>query len=179
MLHRLNSVRQLSDTLWMDERELDHAMRLGEMNPLDQRASHDLGRFGLGLKTASFSQCRRLTVASKKAGRRSCLRWDLDVLSASRDDGWHLLEGPSEGSDGLIAPVERLESGTLVLWEQMDRLVTPGFSKQNFLDLIDAVERHLAMVFHHCMKPLRLSCSHARSGGCAVSSTSTPPCWCT
>lgn len=136
----------------MDEWELDRAMRLGEMNPLDQRASHDLGRFGLGLKTASFSQCRRLTVASKKAGMISCLRWDLDVLSASQDDGWHLLEGPSEGSEVLMAPVERLESGTLVLWEQLDRLVTPGFSEQNFLDLIDAVERHLSMVFHRYLQ---------------------------
>ncbi len=145
----------------MDERELERAMRLGEMNPLDQRASHDLGRFGLGLKTASFSQCRRLTVASKQAALLSCLRWDLDVLAASEDDGWYLLEGPSEGSKVLMAPMERLERGTLVLWEQLDRLVTPGFSEQNFLDLIDAVERHLAMVFHRYLEgvrpPLRLT----------------------
>jgi hypothetical protein len=116
---------------------------------------------GLGLKTASFSQGRRLTVASKKAGRISCLRWDLDVLSASQDDGWHLLEGPSEGSEVLLSPVERLESGTLVLWEQLDRIVTPGFSAQNFLDLIDTVEHHLAMVFHRYLHgvqpPLRLT----------------------
>jgi Histidine kinase-, DNA gyrase B-, and HSP90-like ATPase len=148
----------------MDERELDRAMRLGEMNPLDERASHDLGRFGLGLKTASFSQCRRLTVASKKEGRLSCLRWDLDILSTSQDDGWHLLEGPSEGSDGLITPVGRLESGTIVLWEQLDRLVTPGFSEQNFLDLIDAVERHLAMVFHRYLQGVRPQLTLAING---------------
>lgn len=99
----------------MDESALDRAMGLGEMHPLGQRASHDLGRLSLDLKTASFAQCRRLTVASKKAGMMSCLYWDLDVLSASQDDGWHLLEEPSEGSEVLIAPVERLESGTLVL----------------------------------------------------------------
>ena len=50
----------------MDDSELDLAMRLGERNPVAERQSHDLGRFGLGLKTASFSQCRRLTVASGK-----------------------------------------------------------------------------------------------------------------
>src|SRR5262249_52966735 len=64
----------------MTDGELDRAMRLGDRNPLDERAPRDLGRFGLGLKTASFSQCRRLTVASCKARQCSCLRWDLDVL---------------------------------------------------------------------------------------------------
>jgi DNA mismatch repair enzyme (predicted ATPase) len=48
--------------------ELDVAMRLGVKNPLTKRHGQDLGRFGLGLKTASFSQCRRLTVSSKKRG---------------------------------------------------------------------------------------------------------------
>jgi len=132
----------------MDEGELDLAMRLGEKNPLDQRATHDLGRFGLGLKTASFSQCRRLTVASSKAGRTNCLRWDLDVLAASEDDGWYLLEGAAEGSEVLLHSLDSQAHGTLVLWELPDRIVTPGFREQDFLDLVDRVERHLAMVFH-------------------------------
>ncbi|MCM8612431.1 ATP-binding protein [Accumulibacter sp.] len=132
----------------MDEGELDLAMRLGEKSPLDQRAAHDLGRFGLGLKTASFSQCRRLTVASRKAGKTNCLRWDLDVVAASDDDGWHLLEGPAEGSEALLSSLDSPEHGTLVLWEIPDRIVTPGFAEQDFLDLVDRIERHLAMVFH-------------------------------
>lgn len=132
----------------MDENELELAMRLGEKSPLDQRAAHDLGRFGLGLKTASFSQCRRLTVASQKVGRTNCLRWDLDVLAASKDDGWYLLEGPAEGSQLLLSALDCQDHGTLVLWEMPDRIVTPGFCEQDFLDLVDKVERHLAMVFH-------------------------------
>ncbi len=130
----------------MDSNEIDSAMRLGEKNPLDVRAVHDLGRFGLGLKTASFSQCRSLTVASKKDGVINCLRWDLDVLAAS--NAWHLLEGPADGSEGLLEPLKHTDMGTLVLWEALDRIVTPGFTEQDFLDLIDKVERHLAMVFH-------------------------------
>lgn len=132
----------------MDSAELDSAMRLGEKNPLDIRTTHDLGRFGLGLKTASFSQCRRLTVSSKKNGVVDCLRWDLDVLAASDDDGWHLLEGPAEGSDRLLDPLRQSDNGTLVLWEALDRIVVPGFTEQDFLDLMDKVEGHLAMVFH-------------------------------
>jgi hypothetical protein len=132
----------------MTDKELDLAMRLGEKNPLDDRSHDDLGRFGLGLKTASFSQCRRLTVASKKNGNISCLRWDLDVLSSSTDDGWRLLEGPAEGSEHLIETLKNAESGTLVIWEILDRIVTNNFREQDFLDVIDKVDKHLSMVFH-------------------------------
>lgn len=138
----------LDEGCGMDERELDRAMRLGERSPLDARAADDLGRFGLGLKTASFSQCRRLTVASIRDGRMNCLRWDLDVLASSPDDGWHLLEGPAPGSEHLLGPLIAAGQGTLVVWEQLDRIVTRGATEQDFLDLIDGVERHLAMVFH-------------------------------
>lgn len=132
----------------MDEHELDLAMRLGEKNPLDFRDPADLGRFGLGLKTASFSQCRRLTVASRKHGKTNCLRWDLDVLANGEGDGWNLLEGPAEGSEALLLPLNGREHGTLVLWEKLDRIVTPRVSEQDFLDLLDTVDGHLGMVFH-------------------------------
>ena len=143
-----SAVTLLDNGEGLDEHELDCAMRLGERSPLDERAAHDLGRFGLGLKTASFSQCRRLTVASRKTGRTSCLRWDLDVLAASKDDGWYLLEGAADGSEDLLTSLDSLDRGTLVLWEKLDRIVTSGFCEQDFLDLVDRVERHLAMVFH-------------------------------
>ena len=80
----------------MDDQALELAMRLGQKNPLDIRDDNDLGRFGLGLKTASFSQCRRLTVASKKSNVISCLRWDLDVLASNLNGEWTLLEGPAK-----------------------------------------------------------------------------------
>ena len=70
----------------MSDPELEAAMTLGAINPLDERAPTDLGRFGLGLKTASFSQCRSLTVASKRAGEPLfCLRWDLDAIASDPD----------------------------------------------------------------------------------------------
>lgn len=145
----------LDDGNGMTDAELDRAMRLGETNPLADRSAHDLGRFGLGLKTASFSQCRRLTVGSKKNGEVSCLQWDLDALAVSSDDGWHLFEGPHEGSAPLFDPLHETQHGTLVLWEQLDRIVTEKFSEQDFLDLIDVVERHIAMVFHRYLERSR------------------------
>ncbi len=132
----------------MSPNELDRAMRLGDVNPLSSREKDDLGRFGMGLKTASFSQCRSLTVASWQSEAASCLRWDLDVLASEIDEGWYLLEGPAKDSEAYIVPMEYQQQGTLVLWEKLDRIITDGFNEQDFLDLIDQIERHLAMVFH-------------------------------
>jgi hypothetical protein len=136
--------------------ELDSAMRLGDRNPLDRRAENDLGRFGLGLKTASFSQCRRLTVATVGPGDLQCLRWDLDVLAASKDNDWQLLEGPGDSAAELVADFgARRPNGTLVVWEVLDRIVTDGYRDQDFLELIERVERHLAMVFHRWLEGSR------------------------
>jgi hypothetical protein len=154
----------LDDGKGMDAGELDTAMRLGVRNPLEERAAQDLGRFGLGLKTASFSQCRRLTVASIRDGELNCLHWDLDILAASEDGGWHLLEGPALDSKQLLGPLESAGQGTLVLWENLDRIVTRGFGEQDFLDLVDAVERHLSMVFHRYLEGARSALTLSLNG---------------
>ena len=65
----------------MTREELLEAMRPGSRSPLEERAANDLGRFGLGLKTASISQCRRLTVITRRAGVTSAAVWDLDVVA--------------------------------------------------------------------------------------------------
>ncbi|WP_374275843.1 ATP-binding protein [Brevundimonas sp.] len=140
----------------MDDAGLDLAMRLGDRSPLDARDVGDLGRFGLGLKTASFSQCRRLTVASRRAGITRALRWDLDVLLADRTGRWSLLENAHPGSETRLAPLDAQESGTAVLWELMDRVTPPGRDETDFLDQIDRIERHLAMVFHRYITGRRL-----------------------
>jgi hypothetical protein len=136
----------------MSDGELEGAMRLGDKNPLVTRAASDLGRFGMGLKTASLSQCRRLTVASSKDGAASCLRWDLDALASAPDAGWLLFEGPADGSENLLARLPGHRPGTLVLWEMLDRVVTTGFTLDDFNQLIDRVEAHLAMVFHRLLE---------------------------
>lgn len=142
-IHALDNGRGMNDA------ELENAMQLGAKNPLDERSADDLGRFGLGLKTASFSQGRRLTVASRSSGSKpACLRWDLDLLSRPGDDGWHIYEGPDPASIDLLAPLSSMDHGTLVLWENLDRIIGRGFNVQNYLDLQDEVERHLAMTFH-------------------------------
>jgi len=147
-------IRVTDDGRGMDHIELRDAMRLGSRNPLHERAPTDLGRFGLGLKTASLSQCRRLTVASKQApGSDLVRRWDLEHLARSEVEGWQLLKTSSPGSELRASVPEELPHGTVVLWEVLDRIVgTADVADQrihrHFQALIEDVETHLAMVFH-------------------------------
>lgn len=142
----------LDDGCGMSDPDLEGAMRLGDKNPLVERATHDLGRFGMGLKTASLSQCRRLTVASVKGGERSCLRWDLDELAADPNSDWLLFEGPADGSERHLTSLVGQQTGTLVLWEKLDRIVTAGYEVDDFLAMTEVVEAHLAMVFHRLLQ---------------------------
>jgi len=126
----------------MDESTLRSAMRFGSRDPRDLRYGMDLGRFGLGLKTASLSQCRCLTVASMRDGRLSIARWNLDVCE--RRKGWWL-EYPqrSEVPDEPLAVLEAQGHGTAVLWQDLDRMVAAGAEKA----MLDAAD-HLALAFH-------------------------------
>lgn len=133
----------------MTDKELEAAMRLGATDPRTVRRISDLGRFGMGLKTASFSQARRLTVASRRAGEAiACLRWDLDKLDEESGGGWPLFEGCHPGSEEFLRPLDDMRQGTIVLWEDLDRLVSPGFGPQDMIDLVEVVDRHLSMTYH-------------------------------
>lgn len=134
----------------MNDDELIQAMRPGSKNPIDERSSKDLGRFGLGLKTASFSQCRKLSVISKKENYSHAFwTWDLDFV---KDSGkWELLKYlPDSRFENEIAEVK---SGTIVIWNDIDRLVKNFHSDDakaldKFLLIMEQVKKHLAMVFH-------------------------------
>ena len=131
----------------MNEAELLAAMRPGSVNPRDERRPSDLGRFGLGLKTASFSQCRRVTVLARQNDAGSAAIWDLDFVA--KKDEW-LVQVPDEFSSVPFA--DRLEkSGVLVVWEALDRLVegtSADGSIQHFTRRIDEAREHLELVFH-------------------------------
>lgn len=144
------------DGFGMSENELFEAMKTGSKNPLDERSVDDLGRFGLGLKTASFSQCKRLTVASKKINGPVSVRcWDLDVVSEKND--WVLLKVASENASTLIKEYfNKAVSGTLVVWEKIDRIV-PGTHiddeeyQKAFLSYAKAVKNQISAVFSSYM----------------------------
>ncbi|MGO7630163.1 ATP-binding protein [Rhizobium ruizarguesonis] len=137
----------LDDGRGMGEQMLVNAMCLGGEGPESERASGDLGRFGMGMKTASLSQSRRLTVLTKPAGspvHALCL----DVAVIARD-GW-VAEIPDPLPEHVLATkLARSRSGTLVLWDQLDELSgLKGLSKEAFFLRLEEIRAHLGMIFH-------------------------------
>lgn len=139
----------------MNETELIEALRPGSYNPLDTRSPTDLGRFGLGLKTASFSQCRRLTLVSHRPDQSpTYLCWSLDHIRQT--NRWELIRQLNKPQ--LLDECCQLSSGTIVLWEDLDRL-TKGTKTDNaahrdtFLKAAQSVRQHLSMTFHRYLGP--------------------------
>lgn len=143
----------LDDGYGMSEKKLLSAMRYGSSFVGDERSESDLGRFGLGLKMASLSQCRRLTVISKtKRGKLVGARWDLDHIAKSKCP-W-ALQILEDGDFDSLPWIDRLasqRSGTLVIWEELDLLLL-GINKKGFSDALQQkmqeLKKHLELVFH-------------------------------
>jgi hypothetical protein len=146
------------DGIGMNNEELIQAMRPGSKNPLEDRNNKELGRFGLGLKTASFSQARKLTVISKKRDYSTIFwTWDLDYVNQTGN--WNLINFmPAEFSTKSL---DNLSSGTLVIWNEIDRIVKHLKQDDNnalnkFLIIMEQVKKHLAMVFHRFMESKKI-----------------------
>lgn len=139
----------IDDGKGMDHNEILAAMRHGSASPRCQRESSDLGRFGLGLKTASFSQCRRLTVVSARNGTLCGAEWDLDRINQLDDWVIALLD-----HDEIVEQpfVDHLgASGTVVIWRVLDRLFEDesGHTRDEIVNAkLELVGKHLSLVFH-------------------------------
>jgi hypothetical protein len=147
----------------MDRERLIEAMRFGAFQ---EYSAEDLGKYGLGLKTASLSQCRVLTVSAKakptagSKSRRNYARWDLDHVDKS--DEWELLLPGSQDLarwelDSLTDPASE-DHGTVVVWTELGEAL-PLLSSHDvqrrdryLAKLIDEVGNHLRMVFHRFMQ---------------------------
>lgn len=138
------------DGCGMDNQEIIQAMRPGSVSPLAKREENDLGRFGLGLKTASFSQCRKFCVISKKHGIENFWAWDLDYVNQVK--AWKLIRYCPEISE-IREKFDNIDRGTMVLWWDIDRLTKDtsadkDSSKADFFTTMERVKKHLSMVFH-------------------------------
>lgn len=135
--------------LGMDQETLVQAMKLAGRPPSQERESYDLGRFGLGLKTASLSQARSLTVTSKQGEALRAVRWDLDRLAATGRWSLQVLDEPEIRSLPWIESLDLYKSGTMVLWEKLDQLHTvPELVESQLDELMKSVRDHLGLVFH-------------------------------
>jgi hypothetical protein len=133
----------LDNGVGMDEEELKECMRLASKDPSKPREKNDLGRFGLGLKTASWSQCKNLTVISRKDGITSSRSWDLDYIE--KHDKWLLLKPKTNLNEPLHEELNKLETGTLVIWKNFDR-------NPKITDNLEKLRQHLSLVFHRFLE---------------------------
>ncbi len=140
----------IDDGKGMNSEEIIIAMRPGSQNPFSDRLETDLGRFGLGLKTASFSQCRKLSLMSKRRGESTSFwSWDLDYVTQSNK--WELLQWMPEE---FLSDLDDWSSGTVVIWSDLDRVIPPQTAetdekaKRKFSFALDKVKNHIAMTFH-------------------------------
>lgn len=135
----------------MDEARLVEAMRMGGSGPAQSRNQGDLGRFGLGLKTASLSQGKTVTVITRtKGGTPSVRKWDIPYIQSTKE--WRLTKELSSAAQVYAEKIEALYSGTAVIIENLDRpaflRVSPAEVGQHVGRALEIVRHHLSMVFH-------------------------------
>ena len=139
----------LDDGYGMDEEALQLAMQYGSKNPLDIRENNDLGRYGLGLKTASLSQCRKLTVISKQDCNIVGMRWDLDHVIASEKWSLIILEEDEFKEVPNFKKLEEKKTGTLVVWQDLDKFsIGESDIETAFSNKMSITREHLSLVFH-------------------------------
>ena len=129
------------------------ALRFGSRRNYPQG---DLGRYGLGLKTASLSQCRVLTVASRRpeSGRTSVRQLDLDLIEDW--DEWLVVDPGRSVTTSVVRDILDRGFSTVIVWDRLDRVLPEkadgGWAKRRFEALVGRTCDHLAMVFHRFLE---------------------------
>jgi hypothetical protein len=135
----------------MKPQQLREAMRYGAEREYE---IDDLGKFGLGLKTASMSQCQRLSVASRwNPNRADITAYSWDLPHITRTNRWEILDIGEDDLGPVIREPLKHSTGTVVLWQQLDRML--GYqhpygeaARKRLLQICREIEQHLGMVFH-------------------------------
>jgi hypothetical protein len=157
---KLEWIAIIDDGHGMTEDKINNALVLGGKGILEPRLPIDLGRFGLGLKTASLSQCTKFSIISKtKNTTPKMYTFDLEHI---KSNGWEIYE--NENLDQSIEFInERLnnksffdkESWTIILWENIDRF--PNIiSEKFFIDQMEKISNHFSLIFHKFHDSLEL-----------------------
>lgn len=137
----------------MNKEVLIASMKIGSADPSIKRECDDLGRFGMGLKTAAFSIGKKLRVITRQNGIYSTACWDLDYIADLNNGAWSLLVDDIAYEDVLREYPQFVsdQDGTLILIENLDRLVDPlelKKSKKNFYRTVEKVKNHVSVIFH-------------------------------
>jgi len=150
-----SAVRISDNGRGMNIEEMKEAMRFGTRRDYDLSA---LGKYGLGLKTASLSQCRKLTVASRTSDDKSdvcAMSWDMEHLKKSKQ--WEVLQIQESDLDENILRPLRKNTGTVVYWSQIKDISEykdpkSGWAKRRMSSMCRELENYLAMVFHRFLE---------------------------
>lgn len=143
----------------MDYQELMDAMEIESADPNEMRPSEDLGRFGLGMKTASFSMAKKLLVISKKNSTISNAEWNLNTVAS--EDKWEISEYDESEILMILESIDTYiqynnwKQGTLIIISELDRLIDETNiekSKKNFYKMIRNIKSHIAITFHRFME---------------------------
>ena len=137
------------DGCGMGRKELENAMTLGSDRSDKEESEIELGRFGLGLKSASFSQCLRLTVVSKNISKVNAMRYDLEKIQSTNSWTLDVLDDDEILHLPEVNKIFESKSGTLVIWENFDKLEEEAKSfKESFISTIALAKKHVELVFH-------------------------------
>ena len=133
----------------MNFAELNNAMLPGSDRTDKEDSELELGRFGLGLKSASLSQCREFIVASKKYGKTNAMSFDLDVIEDSNKLMLKVLDKDELDSLPYIDSLRSYDSGTLVVWNKFDKIESTAKSfEDSFRNVVAEAKKHVEFVFH-------------------------------
>lgn len=150
---RLTDLAVVDNGNGMSAAELQEAMRFGSRN---KKASGELGKYGMGMKSASFNQADTLVVVAKKASAVNGRQWTVESIH----DGWKLETIDHAGAAALIdrdwGPVDTSEKGTVVLWERIHRFQVADTANKTFTALQKTINQHLGLIFHRFLGDGRL-----------------------
>lgn len=135
----------LDDGIGMTSKSLIENMKIGSSDPAKLRDAMDLGRFGMGMKTAAFSLGKRLTVATRFGETTSNAAWDLDKIP---DIGWNLI---IEENDAIDFLAKLGTQGTIICIDNLDRVIgslDETKARKKLYKVAEKVEKHLALIFH-------------------------------
>lgn len=149
----------------MNESQLKDCMKFPCQSPDNSRLDDDLGRFGLGMKTASFSQTRKFTTISRSRGevQFSARTWDLELL---KNNKWNLLINSSQDiastleqysnvSNSRINELPDFDANTIIVWEglyKFEQYLEEKNREKALYKEIDIISEHLSLVFHRFME---------------------------
>ena len=146
----------VDDGKGMSPDELIDNMKIGCKDPNEERARGDLGRFGSGMKTASFSQARRLTVISKREGFPLCAAiWDIDKIEETNSWCLEILDEDEISEHPLCLIATHASHGTQVIWEKLSSLNKNNHSLDADTVLaanLAELDKYISLHFHKFME---------------------------